>query len=419
MKILPLALKSVANRRFSAFLTVLAIALSVAMLLGVERLRTEARASFANTISGVDLLVGARSGSIQLLLYAVFRIGNATNNMTWESYQDIIRHPRVAWAVPLSLGDSHRGFRVLGTSTGYFEHFRYGRDRALEFHDGRPFDDLFDAVIGAQVARELGYRSGSQIIIAHGAGDVSFIEHGDKPFQVVGVLAPTGTPVDRTVHISLEGYEAIHANWQGGAPVPGLNLTPEQLRGLNLQPKVITAAMLGLSSRTAVFGVQRGINEYPEEPLLAVLPGVALQQLWDLMGVAGKALMAVSALVVAVGITGMLTVILSGLEARRREMAILRSVGARPVHVFGLIVGEAAALTLAGILAGVALLYLSILTLRPLLASDFGLYLGLSAPSPRELLMLATVLASATVVAALPAHRAYKYSVADGMTIRL
>lgn len=419
MKILPLAVKSVANRRLSAFLTVLAIALSVTMLLGVERLRTEARASFANTISGVDLLVGARSGAIQLLLYAVFRIGNATNNITWESYQDIVGNPRVRWAVPLSLGDSHRGFRVLGTSTGYFEHFRYARDRTLEFREGRPFDDLFDAVIGAQVARELHYEVGTELVIAHGAGDVSFIEHGDKPFRVVGVLEATGTPVDRTVHISLEGYEALHANWQGGAPVQGLELTPEQLRSLNLQPQVITAAMLGLNSRAAVFGVQRAINEYPEEPLLAVLPGVALQELWDLMGVAEKALMAVSALVVAVGITGMLTVILAGLEARRREMAILRSVGARPVHVFGLIMGEAAALTLTGITAGLGLLYLSMAMLEPVLASQFGLHLGLAAPSLRELMMLGVVLLAAILVAAVPARRAYKYSVADGMTIRL
>ncbi len=160
MPILTLALKSLLNRRFTALLTLLSIALSVALLLGVERVRSETRASFSSTISGTDLIVGARSGPVQLLLYSVFRIGNATNNISWQSYQDIAAHPKVAWTVPISLGDSHRGFRVLGTTPGYFDHYRYARDRRLEFAAGARFDDLFDAVLGAEVADALGYRTG-------------------------------------------------------------------------------------------------------------------------------------------------------------------------------------------------------------------------------------------------------------------
>ena len=111
----------------------LAIAVSIALLLGVEKVRTGARQSFADTISGTDLIVGARSGSLNLLLYSVFRIGNATNNITWESYQDIAARPEVAWIVPLSLGDSHRGFRVLGTTPDYFQHYKYRHDARTEF----------------------------------------------------------------------------------------------------------------------------------------------------------------------------------------------------------------------------------------------------------------------------------------------
>ena len=116
-----LALQSLRNRALTASLTVLAIAFSVMLLLGVEKVRTGARESFADTISGTDLIVGARSGSIQLLLYSIFRIGNATNNVTWKSYEDIAKRPEVAWIVPLSLGDSHHGFRVLGTTADYFD----------------------------------------------------------------------------------------------------------------------------------------------------------------------------------------------------------------------------------------------------------------------------------------------------------
>ena len=127
LPILTLAIKSLINRRLTAGLTIFALAVSMMLVLGVEKVRTEAKASFANTISGTDLIVGARSGSIQLLLYSVFRIGNATNNISWNTYRHIATRPGVAWTVPLSLGDSHRGFRVLGTNGDYFRHYRYGR----------------------------------------------------------------------------------------------------------------------------------------------------------------------------------------------------------------------------------------------------------------------------------------------------
>lgn len=413
MAILTLALKSLWNRRYTALLTLLSIALSVALLLGVERVRTEARQSFANTISGTDLVVGARSGSIQLLLYSVFRIGNATNNISWQSYREIAQRPEVAWTIPISLGDSHRGYRVMGTTIDYFEHYRYGRKQPLVMAEGRRFAELYDAVLGAEVAKELNYRLGQTIVLAHGAGDVSFVEHADKPFRVVGILKPTGTPVDRTVHVSLEAIEAIHSDgWMGGVPSPAA-AAPD------LTPRAITAFLVGLKSKTAVFRVQRFVNDYREEPLLAVLPGVVLQELWDAMGVAEQVLLAISGFVVLVGLTGMITVLLAGLRERRREMAILRALGARPGQVFLLLVCEAGSLALAGVMAGMALLYLLLFAIRPVIEAQFGLHLGLDAPSAHELTIAGLVVACGFVVGALPAWRAYRYALADGMTIRL
>jgi putative ABC transport system permease protein len=419
MATLSLAWKSLLNRRFTALLTVLSIALSVTLLVGVERLRTEARASFANTLSGTDLIVGARSGPVQLLLYSVFRIGDATNNISWESYQDIASLPKVAWTVPLSLGDSHRGFRVLGTTTGYFEHYRYARDRGLVIAEGERFDDLYDAVLGAEVADELGYRIGDEIVIAHGASDVSFARHDDKPFRVSGVLARTGTPVDRTVHVSLEAIEAIHVDWQSGAPIPGRSVSAEQARTMDLTPQAITAFLVGLESKIATFQVQRAVNEYREEPLLAILPGVALNQLWGLIGVAENALLIVSAFVVVVGLFGMLTALLTSLNERRREMAILRSVGARPGHVFALIMGEAGFLTLLGAVAGMALLYLAVIAGQPIIESRFGIFVPLGGPTTYEWTLLSAVIAAGFLVGSIPSYRAYRLSLADGLSVRV
>ncbi len=246
--ILLLAFKSLRNRKFTAGLTIVSIGLSVALLLGVERIRTESRNSFTNTISGTDLVVGARSGPIQLLLYSVFRIGHATNNISWQSYKEISELPVVSWTIPISLGDSHRGYRVMGTSADYFTHFRYGDKQKLQFTKGKPFNDLYDAVLGAEVAKKLGYEIGQAIVIAHGAGDVALIEHDDKPFTVIGIMKPTGTPVDRTIHVSLAGIEAIHIDWKEGAPQAGMRVSADQARRLSLTPKAITAFLVKLES---------------------------------------------------------------------------------------------------------------------------------------------------------------------------
>jgi putative ABC transport system permease protein len=416
--ILRLALASLANRRATALLTVLAIAASVALLLCVEKVRQGARASFADTISGTDLIVGARSGDVQLLLYSVFHIGNATANVSWKSYGEIAARPEVAWIVPLSLGDSHRGFRVLGTTDGYFEHYRYRRGQALAFAQGRPFADLFDAVLGADVADALGYRPGDPIIVAHGIGDVALARHEDKPFRVAGILAKTGTPVDRTVHVSLEAIEAIHVDWRTGARTPGAGVSAEEVRRMDLTPKAVTAALVGLRSRLAAFRLQRFVNEYPGEALSAVLPGAALQELWDLVGVAETALGAVSAMVVATALLGMATTILATLNERRREMAILRAVGARPAHVLGLLATEAGLLALAGTTLGASLLHAALAALRPVIDARFGLYLAIDPPGPDEFARLTAVVAAGLLAGLVPAWRAYRLSLADGMTVR-
>ena len=268
--ILRLAASSLMARALTVGMTILAIALSVALFLGVEKVRTGAKASFADTISGTDLIVGARSGSVQLLLYSVFRIGNATNNVTWESYQDIKARPEVDWIVPISLGDSHRQFRVMGTSAEFFTHYKYRQGRSLAVQGGAVMKDLFDTVIGADVAETLGYSVGSPIVVAHGLA--SFTEHKDQPFRVSGILEKTGTPVDRTVIVSMEAIEAIHVDWQSGAKIPGQTTPVEVIRQMDLTPKAITAALVGVESPLQTFALQRAINEYPEEPLLAILP---------------------------------------------------------------------------------------------------------------------------------------------------
>ncbi|MGH1412768.1 MAG: ABC transporter permease [Pelagimonas sp.] len=415
--ILRLAFGSLRARALTVGMTILAIALSVTLFLGVEKVRTGAKSSFADTISGTDLIVGARSGSVQLLLYSVFRIGNATNNLTWESYQDIAAQPVVDWIVPISLGDSHRQFRVMGTTTAFFERYKYRSGQSLALRDGALMDDLFDTVIGADVAATLGYNIGDPIVVAHGLA--SFSEHKDQPFRVSGILEKTGTPVDRTVIVSLEAIEAIHVDWKSGAQIPGQSTPADVIRQMELQPKAVTAALVGVKSRLQVFGLQRAINEYPQEPLLAILPGVALQELWQIVGIAETALIAVSAMVVVTALIGMMATIFSSLNERRREMAIFRAMGARPRVVLGLLVLEAVVMAAIGAVLGLALLYAGLFVGQPIIDAAFGLWLPIDPPSLREVWVLLGVVAAGAIVSMVPAVRAYRMSLADGMMVKI
>ena len=492
--VLGLACKSLLNRRLTAILTLLSVAMSVALLVGVERIRTEAKASFANTISGADLIVGARGGPLNLVLYSIFRMGEATNNISWESYQAIARHPAVAWTIPLSLGDAHRGFRVLGTDANYFEHYRFGSGQPLEFAQGAVFDDATGAVLGAEVAATLGYRIGEEIVVSHGLGEVSFEHHDDTPLRVVGVLAHTGTPVDRTVHVSLAAITRMHDepghekyghsepghdepdhdehrhDEESGNDEPGHDAHgdhdeaghdepddhdehdeheepghdepdhDEDGRGEHRHdehdhhepgheepqhngaeahaPAAITACIVGLRSRPTLLAFQRFVNEYPEEPLLAAVPGVVLQRLWELVAVAELALFAVSGLVVLAGLVGMLTMLLASVGERRREMAVLRAVGAGRGLVFALLVTEAAVLAGCAAVVGVAAVHVAIHLASDALLERFSLALAGQWPTLFEVAVVGAVALTGALAAVLPAWRLYRFSLADGLSVR-
>lgn len=408
-----LALRSLWYRRYTIALLVISIALGSALLLTVERIRTEMREGFANTVSGTDLLVGARSSPVQLLLYSIFHMGNATQNVSWKTYQEIKSNPRVAWTIPISLGDSHKGFRVVGTTNDFFEHYRYGSKRQLQVNGKAGFSTLTDTVIGYKVAKALGYKLGDKIVVAHGLGKISFSTHDKHPFEITGVLKPTGTPIDNAVLVGLDALEAIHAGWKMAAFQPG---TQEGAQALT--PDSITAFLVGLKSRVAIFQVQRAVNDYRQEPLLAVIPGVTLMDLWNTLSVVETTLLALSALVTVISLIGMIALMLATLNERRREMALLRALGARAGDVLLLIVGEALVTTTCAVLLALGLFYGITLLGSDWLETTYSLRLGTRAPSLFEWQLMGGVIGAGVICSLLPAIRAYRQSLVDGMTPR-
>jgi putative ABC transport system permease protein len=404
------ALTSLWSRRGSVVLTLAALTISMAIVIGVEHVRSQAENSFVRTVSEVDLLVGARTSQINLLLYSVFRIGNATNNIRWQSYEDIAARPEVAWSIPFSLGDSHRGYRVLGTNEQYFQHYRYGDSQPLRVVEGEAFSQPLHAVLGSEVARNLGYAVGDEVVLSHGIGNTSFVNHDNLPFTVTGILTTTGTPVDRTVHVTLQGVEAIHEGFSNGVRIPGQGPSPEDPQLAELEPDQITAILVGLESPTAVFGLQRAINNYPREPLSAILPAVALGELWQIIGTLENLLQVISILVLTASMLGLATMLLSSLRERRRELALYRAIGARPSFIVWLIELEAVTITAVAAVLGYLVTAAGFGLVQDWLSETFALVIDVWPSTPGIWGYMAGALIAAALITLLPAIIAYRRS---------
>ena len=389
-----LATKSLLDRKSSVILTCIAMTISIFVLLGVEHIRKESKNSFSSTISGTDLIVGARSGQLNLLLYSVFRLGSPVNNISWGSYQEIASNDNVDWTIPISLGDSHKGFRVLGTTSDYFKYFKYGKKQKLNINQGVEFTKVYDVVLGAAVAANLNYKLGDPMVLSHGIGDTSFSVHDKHPFTISGILAPTGTPVDQTVHVKLEGIEAIHKD----------SFTTND----ELLPTSITAFMVGLKSRTATFRLQRQINEMPSEPLMAILPGVALSELWRMMSVLESTLLLISVMVFIAALLGLAAMMASSIRERKNETHLLRIIGSSPGFLFILFQIEALLVSLISIISGSALLFILLIITQKQISTQLGLHLGTNLFTASSLFIAGAVILATMLVASFPAFQAYK-----------
>ncbi len=502
--ILRLALQSLRSRAFTSFLTVASIALSVTLLVGIEHVRSGVRESFAGTIRGVDLIVGARGGSLQVLLSTVFGIGASSTAISYETYERWAEHPAVAWSIPFALGDSHRSYRVIGTTNEFYERYRFRQDGRVSFAQGRAAETDADVVLGAEVASRLGYTLGAPIVVTHGLQGGGIADHEANPFKVVGILNRTFTPIDRAIYVTLGGIEAMHEDFEqapsaapvappagtpsmpgaeappvmpgatppampGYEPPPGTptmpgaqppvmpGATPPAMPGYEpppgtptmpgAQPPVASTApapsaaepdadhdddhadhdheaeqvssfMVGTKNRFEALQLQREMNTDLVEPVTAIIPGVALGELWQNISSAEVGLRIVAMFAVAIGLTGMLVALYSSLDARRREMAILRAVGAGPRTIVSLLVIESALLAFVGCVLGVLFVYAILTVGQSAIEARSGVHLAIRALGATEWKYLALVLGAGTLIGFVPAIKAYRTSLTDGLSPR-
>ena len=442
--VLLVASRSLRYRLSGVLLTIASVALSVFVLLGVEHVRQEARTGFASTVSGVDLIVGARTGEINLLLLSIFRIGTATANVSWESVEQLEQQKNVVWTVPISLGDSHRSFRVIGTTEAFFTRYKYGAKQSITFQQGQSFEAVAEVVLGARVATELGYQLGDSLVLSHGMADISFSHHDQLPFSVSGILAATGTPIDNALFVGLEAIEAMHSDGESEdhqghnehdehdehdghdeheehedhdphEDHDGHEDHDEHHAGHDHPPiGTVTAVLVGLNSPITTLQVKRWVDEFADEALLAILPGVALTQLWELVGNVEAILLGISILILVSSLLGLNAMLLASMRERRREIEVLRSIGAPSSFIVSLLMIESLLIVSVGVVLAVLSLLASITAANTLFAETFGLMISSQILSPSNITALGLIYLTAILVTLLPALQAYRVSRAVG-----
>ena len=451
--VLLVASRSLRYRLSGVLLTIASVALSVFVLLGVEHVRQEARTGFASTVSGVDLIVGARTGEINLLLLSIFRIGTATANVSWESVEQLEQQKNVVWTVPISLGDSHRSFRVIGTTEAFFTRYKYGAKQSITFQQGQSFEAVAEVVLGARVATELGYQLGDSLVLSHGMADISFSHHDQLPFSVSGILAANGTPIDNALFVGLEAIEAMHSDGEsedhrghndhdehdehdehdghdeheehedhdahedhdGHEDHDAHEAHDEHPAGHDHPPiGTVTAVLVGLNSPITTLQVKRWVDEFADEALLAILPGVALTQLWELVGNVEAILLGISILILVSSLLGLNAMLLASMRERRREIEVLRSIGAPSSFIVSLLMIESLLIVSVGVVLAVLSLLASITAANTLFAETFGLMISSQILSPSNITALGLIYLTAILVTLLPALQAYRVSRAVG-----
>jgi len=461
-----LVFQSLLNRWLSCFLIILTLAFSISLFFTVSRVQETVKSSFQNTVSGVDSLVAARGGNLQILLNSVFLIGEPSGTIKWQTYKDITNNNKIKWAVPISLGDSHKGYRVIGTSNDYFKEIKYSSGKNIEFQTGNSFSDVFDVVLGSVVANKLNYSIGSSIVVTHGLSDAGEThtfqsekheeheehddhgddddhadhddhakheeheehddhgddddhaghDHDDMGFKVSGILKPTGTPIDNGVYISLAGIEAMHTGWIGNQKV--LDVSLEDILESELQPKTISAIFISLKNRTQIFQFQRDVLNYKNEAISSVMPGVTLSRLWMLTGNVDKAFKFITFLIIIIALLGMIAMTIAGLNSRRREMAILRSVGASPSNIVSLLLVESIIIALVSCAVGYIIMIIIFSLGKDYLQNNYGIFIDSFSIKNYDLQIIIAIVCAALIATIIPAIQVYKNTIRDGLSVK-
>ena len=427
MNALLLGLRTVARRPLPAVLTVLLLMLGIATVVVLLLFERAFEDRLGRDARGIDLVVGAKGSGLQLVLSSVFHIDVPTGNVRLTELRDVARHPMVASVIPLSLGDAYRGFRIVGTTPAYVDHY------AGRLAEGRLWERSMEAVMGSRAARETGLRTGSSFIGAHGLEGDSGFHHDEDPYRIVGVLRETGTVLDRLILVNSASVWEVHAvhdasgtgTAKGGSegrsgedahdPDPAGGRGPGGLAqtaaaGLPAGDKEVTVMLVRYRTPLAAISLPRAINAGTK--LQAASPAQETARLFHLVGTGLDAFRAFAGVLVVASALSLFIALWHAMHEQRYDLAVMRTLGASRGRVLLFVLGQGAMLGVAGAGLGTALGHAAGWLLAEWLERARSLSLGALGWVPEEGLVAAGAVLIALVASVVPAVRAYRLDVA-------
>jgi len=372
-------------RPLQTALGVLLLALGVGTIVGALLVVSQLESRLGRDARGIDLVVGAKGSPMQLILSGIYQLDAPTGNIPLASAQALAKNPLVKKAMPLALGDAWRGFRIVGAGREYLEHY------AAELAAGRRYEKSMETVLGAEVARRTGARVGSRFVGAHGVGGEGE-EHSNAPYTVVGVLAPTDSVLDRLVLTPIESVWDVHHHEEKGHEEAG-------------EDQEVTVLLVQYASPLAAATLPRAINSKSE--LQAASPAFEMARLFHIVGAGIEALRAFAAVLILAAGLSVFIALYTELQERRYDLAVMRTLGASPARLFGLLFFEGLLLALLGALGGVLLGHVVAAGLGAWLAAAQQPAVSGLAFRLEEVWIVLGALAVGGVAALLPAWEAY------------
>ena len=407
MNLLSLSWKNLWDKPWNTLISLLLLSLGVGLISFLLHLNRELDGQFRNNIRGIDMVVGAKGSPLQLILSAVYHLDNPTGNIPLAEAEALKKNPLITRWIPLSYGDNHQGYRIVGTEWSYAELYE------ATLSDGRAWETSFETVVGALVAERLGIRVGDQFFGAHGAVAEAEL-HEEHPYKVVGILHPTGTVLDQLILTGLESVWEIHDHHEEAASPQaeareedhdhdhGEAHEPEETK----EPRFITAVLISWRSPQAMMMLPRFINE--QTSMQAAVSAIEVNRLFSLFSVGLTTLQAVGLAIMVVSALSLFLSLYNNLRSRRYELALMRSMGASRGTVFGLVLLEGLLLAALGTALGLALAHGASAMLSGLAREEYGFSFSWWQLLPEEGSLALATLGLGLLAALLPAIHAYQ-----------
>ena len=409
MGILSIVYKNIKQRSLSSLLTMFSIMLGVALVIAIIILRQESEEAFNQTATGYELIVGPKGSSLQLTLNTVYQIGVPIQNMPLNVYELLKNDKRVKLAIPYVLGDNYKDFRLIGTVPEIFSEFEYKKGIRYRIDQGKIFENDFEAVIGSETSQRTGLKTGDTFTGSHGVDSYEGAEaHDEFNFKVTGILEKTFTPADRVIFVTMNSVWKIHDHEEDNQ---------KDSAALSKNENTITSILLKLKNPVYFDLIRRQVNDNKYEGInaQAVMPVFEIKQLFDIIGNINSILLVIAYLVIFVAAISILVSLYNSMNERKRDIAIMRSLGATKFTILKIIVLEGALLSLSGSAAGILLGHIAVFFMKNKISDLAGIQISGTTFNIFELYILAGTLFLGILVSTIPALKAYKTDVAKNL----